>query len=62
VGLKCVPENSAVVAKMAEGGLLVVACGDNMVRLVPPLIIEEAHIDEAMAIMNEASTALAKEA
>jgi len=62
IGLKCVPENSAVVAKMAEGGLLVVACGDNMVRLVPPLIIEESHIDEAMAIMDEAAGALGQAA
>jgi acetylornithine/N-succinyldiaminopimelate aminotransferase len=62
VGLKCVSENAAVVAKAAEGGLLVVACGDNMVRLVPPLIIEDGHVDEAMAIMDQASAALAKAA
>jgi len=62
LGLKCLPENSEVVAKMAEGGLLVVACGDNMVRLVPPLIVEESHIDEAMAIMDKASAALARAA
>ncbi len=62
VGLKCIPANSDVVAALADGGLLVVACGDNMVRLVPPLIIDESHVDEAMAIIDKASTALAKAA
>ncbi len=62
VGLKCIPANSDVVAALADGGLLVVACGDNMVRLVPPLIIDESHVDEAMAIIDKASAALAKAA
>ncbi len=61
VGLKCVPENTTVVGKLAEGGLLTVAAGNNVVRLVPPLIIEDSHVDEALAIIDAAATGLAEE-
>ncbi len=59
VGLKCVPENTAVVEKLAQGGLLTVAAGENVVRLVPPLIIDESHVDEALGIIEKASAELA---
>ncbi len=58
VGLKCVPENTAVVGALTEGGLLTVAAGGNVVRLVPPLIIDESHVDEAMAIMEKVAGGL----
>jgi len=60
VGLKCLPENSAIVEKCADRGLLLVAAGDNMVRLVPPLIIEDAHVDEALEILEKAAGELAE--
>jgi len=44
-----------VVAKLTEGGLLTVAAGENVVRLVPPLIIEDSHVDEAIAIIDKAA-------
>ncbi|MBC8339664.1 MAG: aspartate aminotransferase family protein [Rhodospirillales bacterium] len=59
VGLKCVPENAAVVAKCAENGLLLVAAGNNVVRLVPPLVIEDEHVNEAVAIIEKAAGELA---
>ena len=55
VGLKCVPTNMDVVAKLTEGRLLTVAAGENVVRLVPPLIIEDSHVDEAIAIIDKAA-------
>ena len=58
VGLKCVPENAIVAGKITEGGLLTVAAGNNVVRLVPPLIIEDYHVDEALTIMEKACTEL----
>ncbi|MBL4689979.1 MAG: aspartate aminotransferase family protein [Rhodospirillales bacterium] len=60
VGLKCLPENSAIVEKCADRGLLLVAAGDNMVRMVPPLIIEDAHVDEAIGILEKAAGELAE--
>ena len=61
IGLQCVGENTDVVAKFTQGGLLTVAAGENVVRLVPPLIIDDGHVDEAMAIMEKASVGLAGE-
>ncbi len=61
VGLKCVPEKATVVGKLAEGGLLTVAAGNNVVRLVPPLIIEDSNLDEELGIIDAAATELAGE-
>ena len=41
-----------VVARLREHGLLTVAAADNVVRMVPPLIIEDSHIEEAMGILD----------
>ena len=57
-GLVCVPSNSAVVTALREEGLLAVEAGDNVVRLLPPLIITDAQIDEASAIIDLAAKKL----
>ncbi len=49
---------SGSIAKLVEGGLLTVAAGDNVVRLVPPLIIEDSHVDEALSIIDKAAEEL----
>jgi acetylornithine/N-succinyldiaminopimelate aminotransferase len=56
IGLKCINEgqNAAISAKLTELGMLTVLAGDNVLRLVPPLTIEESHVDEAMAFLKEA--------
>ncbi len=52
VGLKCaVPNGEVQTAAMAEG-LLTVAAGDNVLRLVPPLIVRQAECDEALALLE----------
>ncbi|MCE3233896.1 MAG: argD [Vampirovibrio sp.] len=43
-----------IVEKCMAQGLLVVGAGPNVIRLVPPLIATEAHIDEALAILESA--------
>ena len=58
LGLKCVGENSALIAELNANGMLAIAAGDNVVRLVPPLIIEETHVDEALAILEKSCAAL----
>lgn len=54
-GLRCVEEgsNGAFVKGMMENGLLAVPAGDNVVRFVPPLIITEDQVGEAMAIIRK---------
>jgi acetylornithine/N-succinyldiaminopimelate aminotransferase len=56
VGLKpLVPAAELVEALRAEK-LLTVAAGENVVRLLPPLIVGESEIAEAMARLDRAST------
>lgn len=38
--------------KCMDKGMLVVGAGEKVVRFVPPLIIEKAHVDEAIAILK----------
>ena len=43
-----------VVKKCLEEGLIVISAGIDVVRLVPPLVIEEKHIDEMVEKMKRA--------
>ena len=58
IGLKCKVPNNDLVNAMRERGLLSVGAGDNAVRLLPPLIIDEAQVREAVGIINDACGAL----
>jgi len=59
IGLKCKVPNGEVVAKLLDNGLLTVGAGDNVVRLLPPLIITEAEVDAAVGMIDRAASALA---
>lgn len=54
VGLKCAAEvnNGEMVAALRDAGFLTVGAGDNVVRMAPPLILESAHIAEAVEIID----------
>ncbi len=52
IGLKCVLPNTELVSRLRDAGLLTVGAGDNVIRLLPPLIIREAQIDEAIRILD----------
>ncbi len=52
-GIKCVVPNAELSAKAFERGLLTVLAGDNVLRLLPPLIAEETHIRDAISILDE---------
>ena len=43
---------------MRERGLLGAAAGENVVRLLPPLIVTESEIDEAITRLDAALAAL----
>ena len=51
-GLRCGPVNSDVSNALRAGGLLTVTAGENVIRLLPPLIAEESHIDEGLGILD----------
>ncbi|MCP4329859.1 MAG: aspartate aminotransferase family protein [Alphaproteobacteria bacterium] len=52
LGLKCVVPSADVVARLRDNKMLTVGAGANVVRLLPPLIIDDSHIDEAIAILD----------
>jgi len=52
IGIKCVGPNTDFVDHLRLAGMLSVTAGDNIVRLLPPLIIEESHINQAIAILT----------
>jgi acetylornithine/N-succinyldiaminopimelate aminotransferase len=53
LGLKCVVPAGDMMTRLRESGLLTVAAGDNVVRLLPPLTIREPEVAEAMAILEK---------
>ncbi len=59
IGVRCVVPVGGVVAAMRDQGLLGVAAGENVVRFLPPLIVTEADIDEAVKRFDHALAALA---
>jgi acetylornithine/N-succinyldiaminopimelate aminotransferase len=58
IGLKAVIPAGDLVAALRKEKLLTVGAGDNVVRLLPPLIVTEAEIDEAMARLERACAVL----
>jgi acetylornithine/N-succinyldiaminopimelate aminotransferase len=62
LGLRCVVENRTLVGRLIHHGLLTIPAADNVVRLLPPLIIGQQQIDEAMAILDLACAELCDKA
>jgi acetylornithine/N-succinyldiaminopimelate aminotransferase len=58
IGLKCKVENLQLLGALRDRGMLTVQAGDNVVRLLPPLIIGEDEIDLAFTTMDAACAAL----
>ncbi|HSO43816.1 MAG TPA: aspartate aminotransferase family protein [Rhodospirillales bacterium] len=54
LGLKCVLPNRVMVERLMAEGLLTVPAGDNVVRLLPPLIIGESEIEAAVGMIERA--------
>ncbi|MBR9973176.1 aspartate aminotransferase family protein [Magnetospirillum sp. J10] len=52
IGLKCRIPNTELQGRLMANGLLTIGAGDNVVRLLPPLIIGESEIAEALAILE----------
>jgi len=58
LGVKCVVPAGDMVTALRDRHVLVVPAGDNTVRLLPPLIIDEGHIEAAVAALEDACRAL----
>jgi len=62
LGLKCRKPNLDVVAAGHAEGVLTVAGGDNVIRLLPPLVLGEDEIAEGVARLDRAARRLASAA
>jgi acetylornithine/N-succinyldiaminopimelate aminotransferase len=56
LGLKMRVPNTEFVAAARKRGLLIVGAGENVVRLLPPLIVSEEQVREAIALLSAAAT------
>ncbi|MEA3061705.1 MAG: acetylornithine/N-succinyldiaminopimelate aminotransferase [Sphingomonadales bacterium] len=55
LGVRMKTDSRAFVAYLREHALLTVAAGDNVMRVLPPLILEEAHVTEFVERLSEAA-------
>jgi acetylornithine/N-succinyldiaminopimelate aminotransferase len=51
-----------LVAALRDAKLLTVGAGDNVVRFLPPLIVSEAEIEQAVQYLEQACVALSSPA
>ena len=52
-GIKLKVENTKFINQLFEQKLLVVKASENVVRLLPPLIVNKNEIDEAISIIDK---------
>ena len=60
IGLRALVPNGELVSELRAERLLTVAAGDNVVRLLPPLIIGEKEMSEAFGMIDRACARIAK--
>jgi len=53
LGIRCVVPAADFVAKLRAEGLLALTAGENVLRILPPLIVGEREIGEAMDILHK---------
>ena len=53
---KAIEERSKIIQACFERGLLILGCGENVIRFCPPLIITQREADTALAIFEEVLT------
>ncbi len=54
LGLQLSRDPTTIVTAARERGLLVITCGINTLRFVPPLVISEGEIEEGLEILGQA--------
>jgi acetylornithine/N-succinyldiaminopimelate aminotransferase len=59
IGLRIVPASGELVDELRAEKMIAVAAGDNVVRLLPPLIVSDEEIDEAVRRLDRACARIA---
>lgn len=54
LGVQLSRDPTPIVTAARERGLLIITCGTNTLRLVPPLVIADGEIEEGLGILEEA--------
>ena len=52
-GIECTVPVGDIVNRSLERGLVLISASNNVVRFVPPLIIENEHVDEMIQLLGE---------
>lgn len=52
-GLVCTKPVGEITKASLEAGLILISAGGNVLRIVPPLIIEKTHVDEMIVILEQ---------
>jgi acetylornithine/N-succinyldiaminopimelate aminotransferase len=55
LGIRMKSDSRAFVSYLREQGLLTVAAGDNVLRVLPPLVVEDEHVAEFVERLSEAA-------
>ncbi|KAF2717916.1 acetylornithine aminotransferase mitochondrial precursor [Polychaeton citri CBS 116435] len=58
LGVQLSSDPTPVITAARERGLLIITCGTNTIRFVPPLVVTEAEIDKAMSLLEESMAAV----
>ena len=58
LGIRAITPNTELVEALRAERLLTIGAGDNVVRLLPPLIVSEAEVSDAVARIDRACTAI----
>ncbi len=53
LGVECKIDCAELVNQLLSNGVLVNCTNGNVIRILPPLIIEEAHVDDFMTVLGE---------
>ncbi len=59
LGLKCVMPNTEVALALRQAGLLVIGAGDNVIRIMPPLVITEQEMLDGIELIDTVASKLA---
>jgi acetylornithine/N-succinyldiaminopimelate aminotransferase len=57
LGIRCVIPAGEFVTRLRENGLLTLTAGENVLRILPPLVVGEAEIAEAVGIIDKVARA-----
>ena len=50
---KAIEERSKIIQACFKKGLLILGCGENVIRLIPPLMITQREADLALTILED---------